>query len=213
MQTSEHIHEIAAALAKAQAVIQNPAKDKENPHFKSKYADLASGLDCVRPALSAQGIAFVQPTEITDDGVILRTRLIHASGQWIESTYPVSKFAPHQQLGAALTYAKRQALFALVGICGDDEDDDGVAANAADTSSRKVAPAKREDKGLSDADSAKAADLMLGTLEFCDSEDSLREWGKANKATTLKMTREDQQRITQAYMAKRAEVVPAGATA
>lgn len=207
MNTSEQVNEIAAALAKAQAVIQNPTKGKENPHFKSRYADLASGLDCVRPALSEQGIAFIQPTEITDDGVILRTRLIHASGQWIESTYPVSKFAPHQQLGAALTYAKRQALFSLVGICGDDEDDDGTAANAADTSARKAAPPARKDNGLSEADSAAAADLMLGTLGFCDSEDSLREWGKANKAATLRMTRDDQQRITQAYMAKRSEIV------
>ena len=121
MNTSESINEIAAALAKAQAKIRNPAKNKVNPHFKSKYADLADGLDVIRPALSEQGIAFIQPTEVVDDGVILRTRLIHSSGQWIESTYPVSKMTQHQQMGAALTYAKRQSLFALVGVCGDDD--------------------------------------------------------------------------------------------
>ena len=121
MNTSESINEIATALAKAQAKIRNPAKNKVNPHFKSKYADLADGLDVIRPALSEQGIAFIQPTEVVDDGVILRTRLIHSSGQWIESTYPVSKLTQHQQMGAALTYAKRQSLFALVGVCGDDD--------------------------------------------------------------------------------------------
>lgn len=121
MNTSESINEIAAALAKAQAKIRNPAKNKVNPHFKSKYADLADGLDVIRPALSEQGIAFIQRTEVVDDGVILRTRLIHSSGQWIESTYPVSKMTQHQQMGAALTYAKRQSLFALVGVCGDDD--------------------------------------------------------------------------------------------
>jgi hypothetical protein len=121
MKTSEQINEIATALAKAQAVIHNPAKDKLNPHFKAKYADLASGLDCIRPALSAHGIAFVQVTGLDGDSVVLQTRLIHASGQWIESLYPVSKIMDHQKMAAALTYSKRQALFSLVGVCGDDD--------------------------------------------------------------------------------------------
>jgi hypothetical protein len=129
MNTSEQINEIAAAMAKAQAVIENPKKDSDNPHFKSKYADLASGLVCVRPALSANGIALFQVPEITDNSVILRTRLVHSSGQWIECAYPVAQIGPHQPMGAALTYAKRQSLFALVGVCGEDDDDDGNAAN------------------------------------------------------------------------------------
>jgi ERF superfamily len=127
MQSSDEINEIAAALAKAQGVIKNPAKTRENPHFKSTYADLAMGLNSIRPALSGFGIAIVQATDINRDGVILITRLIHgASGQYIGCIYPVaSASTDHQKLGAALTYAKRQALFSLVGICGEDEDDDG----------------------------------------------------------------------------------------
>ena len=130
MLTSDNINELAAALAKAQGEIQNPAKNRVNPHFKSKYADIADGLDVIRPTLSKFGIAFVQATELVDDGmVILRTRMIHSSGQWLESTYPVGRFVKHQELGASLTYAKRQALFSIVGVAGDD-DDDGNSATA-----------------------------------------------------------------------------------
>jgi hypothetical protein len=126
MQSSDEINEIAAALAKAQGQIKNPAKTRENPHFRSAYADLATGLNGIRPALSAQGIAIVQATGINNDGVFLDTRLIHTSGQWIGCIYPVAaSSADHQKLGAALTYSRRQSVFALVGVCGEDEDDDG----------------------------------------------------------------------------------------
>lgn len=126
MQSSEEINEIAAALAKAQGIIKNPAKTRENPHFRSAYADLATGLNGIRPALSAQGIAIVQATDINRDGVVLVTRLIHTSGQYIGCMYPVAaSSADHQKLGAALTYSRRQSIFALVGVAGEDEDDDG----------------------------------------------------------------------------------------
>lgn len=126
MQSSDEINEIAAALAKAQGQIKNPAKTRENPHFRSAYADLATGLNGLRPALSAQGIAIVQATDINRDGVFLVTRLIHSSGQYIGCIYPVaSSSADHQKLGAALTYSRRQSIFALVGVAGEDEDDDG----------------------------------------------------------------------------------------
>jgi hypothetical protein len=200
MNTSEQINEIAAAMAKAQAVITNPAKDRVNPHFKSKYADLAAGLDCIRPALSAHGIAIFQATEIVDDGVILRTRLIHSSGQWLESTYPVSKFAKHQEMGAALTYAKRQALFALVGVCGD-EDDDGNEAQKADT---RAAP--KPEPRMSDDSSKKLLSVMQDTLAMCDSPDSVEAWGKANKAAKARLLPEHQQIISAAYRERLADV-------
>lgn len=143
MQTSENINEIATALAKAQGEIQNPAKNRVNPHFKSKYADIADGLDVIRPTLSKFGIAFVQATELHEDMVILRTRMIHTSGQWLESTYPVGRFVKHQELGASLTYAKRQALFSIVGVAGDD-DDDGNSATASPGTRRTSNAIKRE---------------------------------------------------------------------
>ena len=143
MKTSDAINELAAALAKAQGEIQNPVKNRVNPHFKSRYADIADGLDVIRPTLSKHAIAFVQATELVDDMVILRTRMIHSSGQWLESTYPVGRFVKHQELGASLTYAKRQALFSIVGVAGDD-DDDGNSATAS-PGARKTSNAIKRD--------------------------------------------------------------------
>ncbi len=124
MVQSEQINEIAAALAKAQSVIENPDKTRMNPHFRAAYADLATGLDCIRPPLSANGIALIQATYVKNDvsWLFLSTRLIHSSGQFLGCDYPVAPVqADHQKLGSALTYAKRQALFSLVGVCGDDD--------------------------------------------------------------------------------------------
>ena len=131
-QCSDRIDAISAALAKAQGQIANPTKGAVNPHFRSQYSDLASGLNAIRAALSANGIAIVQTTMLsTDDTLILRTALCHASGQWIISAWPVVKLpAPPQVIGSALTYARRYSLFALVGIAGEGDDDDGNAASA-----------------------------------------------------------------------------------
>ncbi len=139
MNTSEIINEIATALAKAQGEIANPTKEAENPHFRSRYADLASGINAVKNALSANGIAVVQATYMSEDVMMLSTRLVHSSGQWFGSEYPVIKFpCKHQEAGSALTYSRRYALFALAGIAGDD--DDGNEASKSET----PAPAKRK---------------------------------------------------------------------
>lgn len=125
MTTSDSINELAAALAKAQAAMKNAPLNKENPHFHSRYADLAGIRDAVIPALSAQGLAVVQVLDVSR----VLTRLIHASGQWIESACPLPPSADMQKLGSAITYARRYSLSALCCIAADDDDD----ANAAET--------------------------------------------------------------------------------
>lgn len=128
MLTSEHINELAAALAKAQAVMAGASKDKINPGFKSKYADLASVWDACREALTANGIAVVQMTQPSEaQEVVVKTRLCHSSGQWIQGTLaiPVTK-NDAQGFGSCLTYARRYALAAAVGVAPEDDD-----ANAA----------------------------------------------------------------------------------
>lgn len=131
MKSSEQTNEISAALAKAQGTINNPGKTAINPHFKSQYADLSSGINAIREGLSSNGIAFVQATRVEGDVVMLDTRLTHSGGQWIESEWPVTKLpAQPQVIGSALTYARRYSLFSLVGIAG--EDDDGTAASKAE---------------------------------------------------------------------------------
>lgn len=144
MQTSEQINEIAAALAKAQGKMENPDKESLNPHFNRHYASLASGINAVRDALAENGLSIIQTTCMNGDLLELKTRLCHASGQWIEGVYPICKFptAP-QQMGAAMTYARRYSMFAIVGIA--PEDDDGESAAKSDIHSRQnKAPLRQE---------------------------------------------------------------------
>lgn len=183
MQTSETIDAIAAALAKAQGEIHNPAKSKQNPHFRSSYADLAGGLDVIRPALSKHGLSFVQTTSMDGDLVVLHTRLMHTSGQWLEGTYPVTKLGKHQDMMSALTYSKRAALFALVGVAGEDDDDDGNAAGTADTS-RLPDTRRAGDKARSAATvEAKAyAEHAIKAVRDIESVDRLDVWWQSEKA-------------------------------
>lgn len=129
MKTSDTIGKISADLAKAQGILKNPGKDAVNPHFRNSYATLDAGLNICREALSKHNIALIQATRVDGDILILETRLSHASGEWLEAEYPVCRFpAKPQEMGSAMTYAKRYALFSFVGIAGED-DDDGNAAN------------------------------------------------------------------------------------
>lgn len=132
MKTSEDIGALAAALAKAQGELKNIEKGKINSHFKTKYADIADGLDVVRPVLSKHGIAIIQATDMNPDTGIfwLTTRLVHTSGEWVESIYPLP-VGKAQEQGSAITYARRYSLFSMVGVAGTNEDDDGHAANTA----------------------------------------------------------------------------------
>ena len=133
--SSESIAQLAAALAKAQGELVNPEKSlvatikSEGAAEQTfRYAPLSSGLDIVRKTLGQQGIAVMQTTS-TDPAagvIMLTTMLAHASGEWIASDWPVCPIAetatPHR-MGAALTYARRYALFTLVGIAGEDDMD------------------------------------------------------------------------------------------
>jgi ERF superfamily len=133
--SSESIGAIATALAKAQAELTNPEKSLvgtiRSPFQRGddrtfRYAPLSSGLDIVRRILGKHEIATVQATWLDKDAGLVRlsTVLAHASGEWISSDWPVCSItetvAPHR-MGAALTYARRYALFALVGIAGEDD--------------------------------------------------------------------------------------------
>src|SRR5215472_17488516 len=132
---SESIGAIAGALAKAQVELTNPEKGLiatiRSPFPREadrsfRYASLAGGLDIVRKVLGRHEIATVQTTAIDQEAGLIRltTLLAHASGEWVSSDWPVCHVgetaAPHR-MGAALTYARRYALFTLVGIAGEDD--------------------------------------------------------------------------------------------
>jgi len=122
-----------AALAKAQAEMKNAPLNKVNPHFKSKYADLASIRDSVIPALTANGIAVTQTPEFHDGNWVLVTTLRHSGGSFIDSAYPLTIDKP-QAMGSQLTYARRYALAAMCCISADEDDD----ANAAQETAKPV---------------------------------------------------------------------------
>lgn len=125
---SEGIGKLADALAKAQAEVAGASKDRENPHFKSKYADLASVWDACRVALSKNGLAVVQLAESDGDKAAVVTILTHASGEWIKGRIVLKPMkADAQGVGSALTYGRRYGLAAMVGVA--PEDDDGNAAS------------------------------------------------------------------------------------
>jgi hypothetical protein len=126
---SESIAALAAALSKAQADITGALKDSSNPFFKSKYADLASCWDACRKQLAANNLAVIQTTEVTEAGTVLVTTLAHSSGEWMRGTLPVvTKDNGPQAQGSGITYARRYALAAIVGLA--QIDDDAEAAQA-----------------------------------------------------------------------------------
>jgi hypothetical protein len=174
--SSETIGTIAAALAKAQAELINPEKSlvgtirSEAPGATERsfrYAPLSSGLEIVRKTLSQHEIATVQTTSIDESVGIVRlsTVLAHASGEWIASDWPVCAIsetaAPHR-MGAALTYARRYALFTLVGIAGEDDLD-------APDLARTTAPSKAE-KPPGNQNGPRNSGQASSTLQFLSAQ-------------------------------------------
>ena len=130
MQSSEQINELASALAKAQGEITGALKDSANPFFKSRYADLASCWDAARGPLSKHGLSVTQFPAAIDDfkTEVLITRLMHSSGQWLQSSMLLKcKDDTSQAQGSSITYARRYAFAAVVGVA--QIDDDGNAAS------------------------------------------------------------------------------------
>ena len=140
MLTSETINELAEALSKAQGVMGGALKDSSNPFFKSKYADLASVWDACRKALSDNGLSVVQGVEnaysVNDDTIdstVLKvsTRLMHRSGQWMQCDLMMNpKDGTPQAVGSAITYGRRYALAAMVGVYQTDDDAEAAHGRA-----------------------------------------------------------------------------------
>lgn len=172
--SSESIGALAGALAKAQIELNNPEKSLvatiQSPFPREayrtfRYASLSSGLDLVRKSLGRHEIATVQTTSIDEAAGLIRltTVLAHASGEWISSDWPVCQVsetsAPHR-MGTALTYARRYALFALVGIAGEDDLDAPDLARPG--SKNPTAAASGEEKGRSGSTPAQPVSGLSG---------------------------------------------------
>lgn len=190
IETSETTAALDEALAKAQGEIEAAAKDKVNPAFRSKYADLTSVWDAIRPALSKHGIAVTQwPVHSTDNRVHIVTRLAH-KGEWIRAAFsvPVGKPDAHGY-GSAVTYAKRYTLAAAVGVVADDDDDGNAASGKpprkhdptpSPPMTEPVMPAANGTVGASKAASRASYDTLVKAIRNAPTVKALADWYKAN---------------------------------
>jgi hypothetical protein len=229
--SSETIGAIAAALAKAQAQLVNPEKSLTGTirsdgaaatERSFRYAPLSSGLDIVRKTLSQHEIATVQTTSIDEAaGIVqLSTVLAHASGEWIASEWPVcaiSDTATPHRMGAALTYARRYALFTLVGIAGEDDLDapdllaptpaisqfkepkrDGrTGGNGSNHSARAKPTADKTELSL--ALSASLRDELLREIDSLHADDEAAFWARRRGGAKNTLNAPDGERVEQAF--------------
>ena len=248
--SSESIGTIAAALAKAQAQLVNPEKSLigtirtergSGPERSFRYAPLSSGLDIVRKTLSQHEIATVQTTSIDESAGIVRlsTVLAHASGEWIASDWPVcaiNETATPHRMGAALTYARRYALFTLVGIAGEDDLDapdladlpaetgKKVSAKAGRNGSQQTRSGRRivRDRNrsysasprleLSAALSASLRDELLREIESFVAADDATLWAQRKLAAKNKLSPTDARSVEEAFRVRLASLAIEPAT-
>jgi hypothetical protein len=160
---------IASAFVKAQMAFGPALKTSQNPHFKSRYADLSACVEAVIEALNANGIALIQRTLPCESGVTVETVFLHTSGETMSSGplhVPASKNDP-QGYGSALTYARRYSLMAACGIA--PEDDDGNAASKPVTYSKPSKPAPRmTDEAATHSNGSRSAKAAVATNEADD---------------------------------------------
>jgi len=123
MNKSDEIKDLATALAAAQGELENASKNAQNPHFRSKYADLAEIINCIRPVFSKHGLATMQCPSFSDGVASVETVLMHKSGQWMSSNVsaPVGK-QDAQGVGSAITYLRRYSLAAVANLAQEDDD-------------------------------------------------------------------------------------------
>ena len=250
--SSESVAALAAALAKAQAELINPEKSltatirgvRPGEGERSfRYAPLSSGLDIVRKTLGQHEIATVQSTAIDQPSgmVNLTTTLAHASGEWIASDWPVcpiAETANPQRMGLALTYARRYALFTLVGIAGEDDLDApdlcagssalGPAASGASVYTGAArSPVSRRELGkgngrgtrkseprvmLGPIQSVKLRDKMLLEISTLASSDLTMDWAKQGLAAKNSLTGSDAKLVEAAFERRLAELASDGET-
>ena len=169
---SQSLDKLAAALSKAQALFQPAAKNKTNPHLKSKYADLVSVTEAVKKPLSDNGLSYVQLMEGDKADITCITTLMHTSGQWIASRLTMhSKDTTPQAMGSAITYARRYGLSAMLGIVTDEEDDGEAsqpkeAKNAATSDYKRISVSEPKPTGnVSKNSTQKAAEPAVTSAD------------------------------------------------
>ncbi len=185
MMHSETIASLAAALVKAQGEMPSVTKDRDNPHFKFRYATLDAILDTVKPVLAKHGLAIFQSGgESTPASVTVETMVLHASGEWIMSsvTIPLAK-QDAQGVGSGMTYGRRYGLSAALSLATDDDDD----ANAASKPHKAATPATDRARARvatpAVEDAAQGSERVVRGKKLADyGKDELNEMAKALRA-------------------------------
>jgi hypothetical protein len=241
--SSDTIATIAAALAKAQVELTNPEKSLvgtiRSPFPREtdrtfRYAPLSSGLDIVRKGLGRHEIATIQSTEIDKEAGLLRltTILAHSSGEWVSSEWPVcqiSDIASAQRMGAALTYARRYALFTLVGIAGEDDLDapdldaipnpaaelprsNAQAAAALRTARHGKPPGPSARSVLGEQLSASLRESLLQQMAAINSADEAAAWAQRSLPAKNSLTAADAKMVEEQFAARLSAISPPDGT-
>jgi len=236
---SDTIGNISGALAKAQAELTNPEKSltatirspfPREPDRTFRYAPLSSGLDIIRKSLGGHEIATIQSTGIDKEAGLLRltTILAHSSGEWISSEWPVcpiSDIASAQRMGAALTYARRYALFTLVGIAGEDDLDapdlgedpaaqlprdrgQGKQSNGQAAAARGAAsfPGSAARSVLAAQLSASLGESLIKQMAIINSADEAAAWAHRNLPAKNTLTAADAKLVEEAFAARLSQI-------
>lgn len=212
MTTSESINELATALAKAQAKMEGASKDGVNPHFKSKFATLASVWEAAREPLAANGLSVMQSASAEGPRVSITTLLAHSSGQWVRDTLTMTAQQDTPQgIGSAISYGRRYQLAAIVGV--SPEDDDAEAAQGrprvATVAAAPVAPPRGFDDWLIDLESTVEEGLPALEKAWKASKQEYRDcligkpkW-EAMKAAAVKVTEKKAKAVTTTELVSR----------
>jgi hypothetical protein len=165
MQRSETIVELAKALAEFNKELSRISKDAKNPYHNNSYTTLDNILDTIRPLLAKHGISVLQMPSGNGETIEMRTLLLHTSGEFIESPVVTMKAAKSdpQSLGSTITYAKRYALSAMLGISTGDKDDDGNSGSNVRNQNAPVAPSAP--KSAPSASEYKASEKQVQMIE------------------------------------------------
>jgi hypothetical protein len=176
MKTSDTIGEVGGALALAQGEMSSAKRDGKNAHYGNRYTTLDSLLEAAKPALSKHGLSVIQASGAEGvEGEVLgsvTTRLVHKSGEWVESTLrvPLADRLSYQEVGKALTYLRRYSLAGLVGIAGEVDDDGETDLQARERSPDPPAPRKRSAPSAASPKPSREADapseqVIEGTID------------------------------------------------
>lgn len=204
IETSETVAKLFAAFHAAQGEMDGVHKDSANPHFRSKYASLENVISTARPALNAHGLSWTQaPGPIVEGRLTVTTRIMHTSGEWMQSTFHMSLAKPDPQgIGSATTYACRYALMAILGLPPTDDDAESAMDRRPKSLSSAAAPpedfvsnGEPKPKRLSRDDYSS----IEHEIRECKTVDTLKLWKRNNRNRVSALPADWIDRINEEY--------------